>query len=101
MPDVRRELRGDPLRLRQILINLIGNAIKFTETGQVLRRVECGPRAPATPGALLFTVSDTGIGMPSDKLDAVFANFSQADSRPLAATAAAGSASLSSNGWSH
>jgi signal transduction histidine kinase/CheY-like chemotaxis protein len=79
MPDVRRELRGDPQRLRQILINLIGNAIKFTETGQVLLSIERDPSGDG-PGALLFTVSDTGIGIASDKLDAVFANFTQADS---------------------
>jgi hypothetical protein len=79
MPDVRRELRGDPQRLRQILINLIGNAIKFTETGQVLLSIERDPSGGG-PGALLFTVSDTGIGIASDKLDAVFANFTQADS---------------------
>jgi PAS domain S-box-containing protein len=79
MPDVPRQLRGDPLRLRQILINLIGNAIKFTETGQVLLTVEREP-AGDRPAALLFTVSDTGIGIARDKLEAVFANFTQADS---------------------
>ncbi|HVA80718.1 MAG TPA: response regulator [Candidatus Binataceae bacterium] len=79
MPDVPRQLGGDPLRLRQILINLIGNAIKFTETGQVLLTVERDP-AGEGPGALLFTVSDTGIGIAADKLDAVFSNFTQADS---------------------
>ena len=79
MPDVPRQLGGDPLRLRQILINLIGNAIKFTETGQVLLTVE-RDTAGDGPGALLFTVSDTGIGIAPDQLDAVFANFAQADS---------------------
>ena len=79
MPDVPRQLGGDPLRLRQILINLIRNAIKFTETGQVLLTVE-RDRAANGPGALLFTVADTGIGIAADKLDAVFANFTQADS---------------------
>ncbi len=79
MPDVPRQLGGDPLRLRQILINLIGNAIKFTETGQVVLTVERDP-AGCGPGALLFSVSDTGIGIAADKLDAVFSNFTQADS---------------------
>jgi two-component system sensor histidine kinase/response regulator len=79
MPDVPRQLGGDPLRLRQILINLIGNAIKFTETGQVVLTVERDP-AGGGPGALLFSVSDTGIGIAADKLDAVFSNFTQADS---------------------
>jgi two-component system, sensor histidine kinase and response regulator len=79
MPDVPRQLGGDPLRLRQILINLIGNSIKFTEAGQVLLTVERDP-ASDEPGGLLFTVSDTGIGIAPDKLDTVFANFTQADS---------------------
>jgi len=73
------ELIGDPTRLRQVLLNLLGNAIKFTETGEVAMRVT--PDADsATPGALRFTVSDTGIGIAEDKLDAVFERFTQADS---------------------
>jgi two-component system, sensor histidine kinase and response regulator len=79
MPDVPLRLRGDPLRLRQILINIIGNAIKFTETGHVVLSVECDSGA-AKPGALRFTVTDTGIGISRDKLDGIFADFSQADS---------------------
>jgi two-component system, sensor histidine kinase and response regulator len=79
MPDVPRQLGGDPLRLRQVLINLIGNAIKFTESGQVLLTVE-RDGAAGDPGAMLFTVSDTGIGIAADKLEAVFSNFIQADS---------------------
>lgn len=79
MPDVPRLLTGDPLRLRQILINLVGNAIKFTESGQVLLTIERDAASP-DPAALLFTVSDTGIGIAKNKLESVFANFAQADS---------------------
>jgi PAS domain S-box-containing protein len=70
---------GDPLRLSQILINLIGNAIKFTEKGQVLVSVERDPDS-TTVGALKFTVSDTGIGVGADKRHLLFHAFSQADS---------------------
>ena len=77
-PGVPDQLVGDPLRLRQVLVNLLGNAIKFTELGQVLLEVD---RAPAQePGVLRFSVADTGIGIPADKLDSIFANFTQADS---------------------
>jgi signal transduction histidine kinase len=58
------DLVGDPTRLRQVLLNLLGNAIKFTESGEVSLRVT--PDAdPSVPGALRFTVSDTGIGIPA------------------------------------
>ncbi|MBF0625564.1 MAG: CHASE domain-containing protein [Magnetococcales bacterium] len=68
--------RGDPKRLRQILMNLVGNAIKFTETGRVT--LEAGP-APSDPEAVLFQVIDTGIGIPADKVAMVFEAFTQAD----------------------
>ncbi len=77
-PGVPDRLIGDPLRLRQILVNLLGNAIKFTELGQVVLEVDHAP-APA-PGVLLFTVADTGIGIPPDKLQSIFASFTQVDS---------------------
>ncbi|MGH7215872.1 MAG: ATP-binding protein [Nitrospiraceae bacterium] len=76
--DVPIGLIGDPHRLRQVIVNLVGNAIKFTERGEVAVRVtnETGAN-PA--GTLRFAVSDTGIGISSDKLGVVFERFTQAD----------------------
>jgi signal transduction histidine kinase/DNA-binding response OmpR family regulator len=79
VPEVPLNLIGDPLRLRQVLINLLGNAIKFTATGQVIVTVEKMPGAQAS-GELHFSVADTGIGIEKDKLGDIFANFTQADS---------------------
>lgn len=76
-PDVPRAVLGDPNRLHQILINLISNAIKFTDSGSVTVRVTQDPERP-TPGAIRFSISDTGIGIPSDKLAAIFERFAQA-----------------------
>ncbi len=78
-PDVPSLLIGDSHRLRQVFTNLIGNAIKFTEQGEVLVRVDKDPDNEA-PGALLFSVSDTGVGIADDKREAIFSSFSQADS---------------------
>jgi len=86
--DVPQYVRGDPLRLRQILINLIGNAVKFTETGGITLKVEhlkSGSRpisdfkSPGSDITLLFSVTDTGIGIPGDRQEMIFENFSQAD----------------------
>jgi signal transduction histidine kinase len=69
---------GDPLRLRQILINLVGNAIKFTEKGQITIWVET-EQTSKDDCLLHFTVQDTGIGIPKDKQKVIFEAFSQAD----------------------
>ncbi|MCA9755238.1 MAG: response regulator [Candidatus Eisenbacteria bacterium] len=74
---------GDPLRIRQVLMNLIGNGIKFTAQGRVEVNVEAPSAAPALEGAtetVTFSVSDTGIGLAPDKMDRVFESFAQADS---------------------
>ncbi|MBC8356013.1 MAG: response regulator [Planctomycetes bacterium] len=71
-------LRGDQHRLRQVIVNVVGNAIKFTSTGEVVVRVE--PEATHDDRVLLrFSVTDTGIGISTDRRDAVFAAFEQAD----------------------
>jgi PAS domain S-box-containing protein len=72
-------IRTDPVRLRQILLNLVGNAIKFTETGGITVRAAFEPDAPAGP-RLRLAISDTGIGMTREQIDRLFAAFQQADS---------------------
>jgi PAS domain S-box-containing protein len=78
-PSLPRVLIGDPLRLRQILTNLIGNAIKFTDRGEVLVEVAPDPDS-AVPGGVKFSVRDTGIGIEQEKLATIFSAFTQADS---------------------
>jgi PAS domain S-box-containing protein len=76
-PDVPCALIGDPNRLQQILINLVSNAVKFTEKGSVTLRVQNDPDR-AGPGIILFSVTDTGIGIPPEKLATIFESFTQA-----------------------
>jgi two-component system, sensor histidine kinase and response regulator len=78
-PGVQTHLIGDPLRLRQILVNFLGNAIKFTEQGEVVLEVRSVPHS-TEPGELFFAVRDTGIGMAPDTLKKIFSSFTQADS---------------------
>jgi len=78
-PDADTKLVGDSLRLRQILINLIGNAIKFTDRGEVRVSAERDPDS-MNPACVRFSVIDTGIGIAPDKLPALFSAFTQADS---------------------
>jgi len=77
-PKVPRGLIGDPLRLTQVLVNLANNAIKFTEKGEILIRVEVAER-DSEQATLRFTVTDTGIGMNEEQVSKLFTAFSQAD----------------------
>src|SRR5439155_2466250 len=77
-PDVPDAQVGDPGRLRQILVNLVGNAIKFTERGEVIVRVET-ESATKEAVRLHFTVTDTGIGIPPSQQQLIFEGFTQAD----------------------
>ena len=78
-PRVPDAVRGDPVRLRQVLVNLVGNAIKFTERGEVFVKVHTERSAPGQL-RLRFAVHDTGIGVPTEKRESIFESFSQADS---------------------
>ncbi|MGE0492810.1 MAG: response regulator [Vulcanimicrobiota bacterium] len=70
---------ADPVRLRQVILNLVGNAVKFTKQGEIVVRAELVERQDET-AVLRFSVSDTGIGIPPDKQESIFQAFSQADS---------------------
>ena len=77
-PEVPHHIMGDPVRLRQILVNLIGNAIKFTEEGEIVVKVEKVGEEKGK-AVLHFSVSDTGIGIPEEKQEKIFESFTQAD----------------------
>ncbi|NLS97197.1 MAG: response regulator [Planctomycetaceae bacterium] len=77
-PEVPDALLGDPIRLGQIIINLVGNAVKFTEAGEVVLHVGCQSRTDQE-AVLQFSVKDTGAGIPADKLALIFDAFTQAD----------------------
>jgi two-component system sensor histidine kinase/response regulator len=77
-PDLTSDLRGDPGRLRQILVNLVGNAIKFTHQGEIVIRAEPGEESDEHV-TVHFSVQDTGVGIPLDRQAAVFERFTQAD----------------------
>lgn len=78
-PDVPLCVEGDPVRLRQILFNLVGNALKFTDQGSVTVDVICLELVPSERCRLLFSVADTGIGIPDDTVEAMFGAFVQGD----------------------
>jgi signal transduction histidine kinase/CheY-like chemotaxis protein len=89
-PDVPDSLVGDPVRLRQVLVNLVGNALKFTERGEIVVRVSKPDEATpvgdglangsrTSPPILHFSVRDSGVGIPPDKCEAIFRPFEQAD----------------------
>ena len=77
-PNLPQTVLGDAGRIRQVLMNLAGNAIKFTHSGHVMVEVEA-VETSATHCRIRFTVKDTGIGIPDDKIDALFETFTQAD----------------------
>lgn len=79
-PALRGSCHGDPSRLRQIILNLVSNALKFTEAGSVAIRVAASVASPPQATHVRFSVTDTGIGMPDDVHEKLFQKFEQADS---------------------
>lgn len=77
-PDVPERVRGDPGRLRQVLVNLLGNALKFTQSGEVVLKADLESES-GQEVRLHFSISDTGIGVPSDQHEKIFRPFEQGD----------------------
>src|SRR5208283_2007997 len=77
--DLPELVQGDPIRLRQVLINLLGNAVKFTEAGEVLLGIEC-LKCNEEEAAIRFEVRDTGVGIPEEHHSRIFDAFQQSDS---------------------
>ncbi len=82
LPEVPRRVRGDPARVRQVLLNFLSNAVKFTEAGEISIRVSqlASNGDDGAAANIKFAVSDSGIGVPERKRDAIFGSFNQADS---------------------
>jgi signal transduction histidine kinase len=78
MPNVPRSVKGDQERLKQVLLNLINNAIKFTETGSISTRIELIEQSTDSV-KVRFSIADTGIGIPANRMDRLFKSFSQVD----------------------
>jgi signal transduction histidine kinase/CheY-like chemotaxis protein len=76
---VPRKITTDPLRLRQVLINLVSNAFKFTSKGEIYIRVSAEATTPSNPVPLMFSITDTGIGMDDKTIQTLFTAFTQAD----------------------
>jgi PAS domain S-box-containing protein len=98
MPDVPIALLGDPTRLRQILVNLIGNSIKFTEKGEVFIQIKSQGIKNGNV-ELLFSVRDTGIGIAPEQIDTIFDAFTQADSSITRKYGGTGLGLAISNNW--
>lgn len=79
-PDTPKQVIGDPTRLRQVLLNLTGNAIKFTQSGSVTLKIEAGDMASGQITPITFSVIDTGVGISEDAQKNLFSPFAQADS---------------------
>jgi signal transduction histidine kinase/CheY-like chemotaxis protein/HPt (histidine-containing phosphotransfer) domain-containing protein len=78
-PGLPLRVAGDPVRLTQVLSNLVSNALKFTESGGVSVEIECAPAERTGEARLSFSIRDSGIGIPADRVGAIFEAFSQAD----------------------
>ncbi|WP_130472433.1 ATP-binding protein [Candidatus Magnetaquicoccus inordinatus] len=78
--DVPHQIKGDPVRLRQVLMHILHNAIKFTQEGEITLTVTRDGSRAADPGMICFTVTDTGIGIPEEKQQTIFELFTQVDS---------------------